>query len=68
MICDDEPLRSSPIAIGKFVVAASPLYRRLIENLQRSRTLAAIRDALLPKLLSWEVRVMDAGKIMEAAV
>ena len=32
----------------------------------QSRTLAAIRDALLPKLLSGEIRIKDAEKFVEA--
>lgn len=31
----------------------------------RSRTLAAIRDALLPKLLSGELRVKDADRSLK---
>lgn len=31
-------------------------------NLEQSRTLAALRDALLPKLMSGELRVRDAGR------
>jgi type I restriction enzyme S subunit len=39
------------------------LYRRTRHNLEQSRTLTALRDALLPKLLSGEVRVKDAARI-----
>ena len=35
------------------------------QNRRQSRTLAALRDALLPKLLSGEVRVPDAEKLVE---
>jgi len=34
-------------------------------NDQQSRTLAQIRDALLPKLLSGEIRVKEAEKLVE---
>jgi len=37
-------------------------------NLFESRTLAQIRDALLPKLLSGEIRVGEAEKVVESAV
>jgi type I restriction enzyme S subunit len=40
-----------------YSAAVTPLYRRIVSNLEESRTLAAMRDALLPKLLSGEVRV-----------
>ncbi len=35
---------------------------------EQSRTLAALRDTLLPKLISGEVRVPDAEKILEEAL
>jgi type I restriction enzyme S subunit len=34
----------------------------MVGNVAQSRTLAAIRDALLPKLISGEIRVKDAEK------
>ena len=43
-----------------------PLYHRMVLNLQESRTLASLRDALLPKLLSGELRVPAAAKLLEA--
>ena len=39
----------------------SPIIERIIANNLESRTLAALRDALLPKLLSGEVRASSAG-------
>lgn len=38
-----------------------PLDQRIQNNLEESRTLAALRDALLPKLLSGEVRLDSIG-------
>lgn len=35
-------------------------------NVEESRTLAALRDTLLPKLLSGELRVKQAEKLAEA--
>jgi type I restriction enzyme S subunit len=40
----------------------------LAHNVRESRTLAALRDTLLPKLLSGEVRVKQAEKIVSASV
>lgn len=40
----------------------------LIHNELEARTLAALRDALLPKLLSGEVRLKQAEKAVEAAL
>jgi type I restriction enzyme S subunit len=37
-------------------------------NTDESKTLAALRDALLPKLLSGEVRLKQAEKAVEAAL
>lgn len=39
-----------------------PWYDRIVANKQQSRTLAALRDALLPKLLSGEMDVSEIGK------
>ena len=40
---------------------------RIIASIHESRILAALRDTLLPKLISGEIRVKDAGKIAEVA-
>jgi type I restriction enzyme S subunit len=47
---------------------ARPLYRKVVENESESRTLAALRDALLPKLISGELRVKDAEKLVSQSV
>ena len=41
-----------------------PSIDRLIACIHESRTLAAIRDALLPKLISGEIRVKDAERFL----
>lgn len=41
---------------------------RVFLNRRESRTLAALRDALLPKLISGELRIADAEKIVGRAV
>jgi type I restriction enzyme S subunit len=43
--------------LDDFQEQVEPLHRRVVSNLKESRTLAALRDALLPKLLSGELRV-----------
>ena len=50
--------------LDRFVGLVRPLYERITSNLRESKTLAAIRDALLPKLLSGEIRVKQAEKIV----
>jgi type I restriction enzyme S subunit len=43
--------------VAAFSEKAEPLTKRIQANVRESRTLAALRDALLPKLLSGELRV-----------
>ena len=43
--------------LGEFTRVVSPIFAKIDANEQQSRTLAALRDALLPKLLRGEVRV-----------
>jgi len=44
---------------------ARTTYERIVESARESRTLAALRDALLPKLISGELRVKDTDRIVE---
>lgn len=46
----------------------APLFNRQIANNLESRTLATTRDFLLPKLMSGEVRVKDAEKLVGEAL
>ncbi len=48
-----------------FTAIVRPLYQRLAVNLRTSGKLAALRDTLLPKLLSGEIRVGEAERIIE---
>ncbi|MCL6646360.1 MAG: restriction endonuclease subunit S, partial [Dehalococcoidia bacterium] len=48
-----------------FEQAAAPLLDRTLECRRESRTLAALRDALLPKLISGELRVKDAERFLK---
>ena len=52
--------------VEQFEKQVSPLMERIRNNLFESRTLAALRDTLLPKLLSGELRVPAAAKLVEA--
>jgi type I restriction enzyme S subunit len=47
---------------------ASPMFDQILGILRQTRTLAAVRDALLPKLISGELRVPDAERIVGRAV
>lgn len=46
---------------------ADPLIQRIIRNAAESRTLATLRDLLLPRLMSGELRVRDAEAAVEKA-
>ena len=57
----DQVLPPAPV-IGEFGEIASELSRRVHAADNESRTLSALRDALLPKLISGELRVKDAAR------
>jgi type I restriction enzyme S subunit len=53
------------IAISRaFSLAVEGSVGKILHNCNESRTLAALRDALLPKLLSGELRVRDAERFV----
>lgn len=51
--------------LERFASASGVLLGKMAANERESRTLAALRDALLPKLISGELRVSDADTFME---
>ena len=51
---------AAPI-LDAFDKVAQPVFERISHNNVESRTLASLRDALLPKLLSGEIRVHEAN-------
>ncbi|MFC5766619.1 restriction endonuclease subunit S [Actinacidiphila bryophytorum] len=54
--------------VAAFATAVSPLHERAAQAAAESRTLAALRDTLLPQLMSGKLRVRDAERIVEDAV
>ena len=54
-----EPLAKS------FDALVQPIIERIVASIHESRTLAALRDALLPKLISGEIRVKDAERFLQ---
>jgi type I restriction enzyme, S subunit len=58
-------VKSPHAVIQGFSNTAGPLLGKIATNDHESRTLAALRDALLPKLLSGQVRVKGAEKLVE---
>jgi type I restriction enzyme S subunit len=44
---------------------ARPLYQKVVDQERESSTLAALRDTLLPKLISGELRVNEPERFLE---
>jgi type I restriction enzyme, S subunit len=58
---------SAPDKIKKqFEQIATPIFEKIKLNLSESQTLAELRDTLLPKLMSGEIRIKDAEQEVEA--
>jgi type I restriction enzyme, S subunit len=55
-------------AAHAFTSRIRPAIARIVAGIHESRTLAALRDALLPKLISSELRVEDTERIIAEAV
>lgn len=59
---------SPPVNVARaFEEIADPLMLRIKANVAEARTLTATRDLLLPRLMSGELRVKDAERIIETA-
>ena len=58
----------SPSIVDAFDSSARPLDEKIRSNIAESRTLAAFRDALLPKLVSGDVRVKDGERFFRGMV
>jgi type I restriction enzyme S subunit len=54
--------------VSRFEYTAEPLLARSLECRRESHTLSALRDALLPKLISGELRVKDAERFIGEAL
>ena len=60
-------VRPSDQVLERFSMLNGSFFARMAENELESRNLVALRDSLLPKLISGELRVKDAEKIVEPA-
>jgi type I restriction enzyme S subunit len=60
--------RPSAAIAEAFTACVQPYFRRIRAAADESRTLATLRDTLLPKLLSGEIRVPEAEQAVEEAV
>lgn len=62
------PMVVPPAAvIESFTRAAQGWHDQIVANVRQSRQLAALRDALLPQLLSGEIRLRDAERAASAS-
>jgi len=52
--------------VSRYEMTVGPLDGRVGINEKESQTLAAQRDALLPKLISGDIRVKDGEEYLEA--
>jgi type I restriction enzyme S subunit len=50
--------------LAAFDAIVGPVHKKWFQSVLESRTLAALRDALLPKLMSGELRVRDAERLV----
>lgn len=60
-----EVLLPEPNILSAFNCKAEPLLRAIADNQLESQTLTKLRDTLLPKLISGELRIKDADKFLE---
>ena len=56
---DTKVIRPPKEIMDAFHNLVQPIMARILGNAKQSRTLAALRDALLPKLLSGELRIKE---------
>ena len=57
----------SPFVVDVFAEVVGALFERLIENEKQAQTLTTLRDTLLPRLISGQLRLPDAESMREAA-
>jgi type I restriction enzyme, S subunit len=61
-------LYGGPLICEAFAGIVQPWFGRMRASIDESRTLAVIRDSLLPKLISGELRVKEAERIVAEAL
>jgi type I restriction enzyme S subunit len=61
-------IRPSNEVFRAFDSIVNPVHQALANRVSESRTLTMLRDALLPKLISGELRVRDAERVVAGAV
>ena len=53
--------------VNAFIGIAGDLFERLVENVKQAQTLATLRDTLLPRLISGQLRLPEAEAIFDEA-
>jgi type I restriction enzyme, S subunit len=61
-----QTLDPGPQALEQFETAMTPIVERIRQLHYEDKTLTRLRDALLPRLLSGELSVPDAARVLEA--
>ena len=62
------PALVPPVSVlNSYMDVAGPVFERLVENEQQAQTLATLRDTLLPRLISGQLRLPDAEAPIEEA-
>lgn len=56
-----------PELVTVFVASAGALFERLAENEKQAQTLSTLRDTLLPRLISGQLRLPDLNVVLEEA-
>lgn len=56
---------ASPKGMKSFDITIAPLFDQLVSNTQQSRSLLQLRDTLLPKLISGELRIHNAEAFLK---
>ena len=57
----------APDILAAFTAVTVPLYSRLVVGKQQAQTLATLRDTLLPRLISGQLRLPEAQALVAAA-
>lgn len=65
VVTKTQAIRPDNNVLSEFAKRVAPLLAKIAKNERESRTLTALRDTLLPKLISGELRVKDAERFME---
>jgi len=54
--------------LNQFNIIITPWFRQMFSNLNENQTLTTLRDTLLPKLISGQIRVKDAEQMLAASL